>query len=152
MTQMVGSGDTRDPETYAIIGAAMEVHRTLGPGFLEVVYQRALTIEFDLQKLPYQRESDIHVYYKQTPLGVGFRADFVCFQRVLVELKALPRLTGTEEAQVINYLVASRLPRAILLNFGTPSLQFKRFAGGLMRPQISQMAQIPPDGSSVKSE
>jgi GxxExxY protein len=121
--------DTRDGQTYAIIGAAMEVHRTLGPGFLEVVYQMALGIEFGVRNLSFQKECEISVYYKHAPLGVGYRADFVCFGDVLVELKALPRLTKTEEAQVVNYLVASKLTRAILLNFGTPSLQIKRFVG-----------------------
>ncbi len=107
----------------------MEVHRTLGPGFLEVVYQMALGIEFGMRGVPYQKECEIPVSYKQTPLGIGYRADYVCFGDILVELKALPRLTGAEEAQVVNYLVASRLSRAILMNFGTPSLQIKRFVG-----------------------
>jgi GxxExxY protein len=129
MTQIVGSPNIRDPKTHAIIGAAIEVHRTLGPGFLEVVYQKALAIEFELRKVPHVKECEIHIFYKQAPLGIAYRADFICFESVLVELKALARLTGVEEAQVINYLVASKLPTALLLNFGTPSLQFKRFAG-----------------------
>jgi len=129
MTQMAGSRAIRDPQTHAIIGAAMEVHRTLGPGFLEVVYQRALTIEFELRKVPYQKESEIHVYCKQISLGAGFRVDFVCFGEVLVELKSVRAMSGMEEPQVINYLAASHLPKALLLNFGTPSPQFKRFIG-----------------------
>lgn len=116
----------------------MEVHRTLGPGFLEVVYQMALGIEFGARGVPYQKECEIPVHYKQETLGVGYRADFVCFGDVLVELKALLRWTMTEEAQVVNYLVASKLTRAILLNFGTPSLQYKRFVGpAYITPQTS---------------
>lgn len=117
----------------------MEVHRTLGPGFLELVYQRALGIEFEIRGVPHQTECEIPVWYKQTPLGIGYRADLVCFGDVLVELKALPRLTKTEEAQVVNYLVASELTRAILFNFGTSSLQFKRFVG----PSYMTIASSP---------
>jgi GxxExxY protein len=142
MKQILRPENIRDRQTYAIIGAAMEVHRTLGTGFLEVVYQRALGIELRARDVPSEKEREIAVYYKETPLGVGYRADFVCFGNVLVELKALPRLTRTEEAQVVNYLVASNLSRAILLNFGTPSLEYKRFIG---RPQDPQITQIHTD-------
>ena len=119
----------RDSQTYAIIGAAMEVHRTLGPGFLEPVYQAAFELELELRGVPYVREMEIGVRYKGALLDVRYRADFVCFGETLVELKALNRLTTIMEAQVIHYLVASGLKKGILLNFGTPSLQFRHFVG-----------------------
>lgn len=118
-----------DSQTYAIIGAAMEVHRTLGCGFLEPVYQAALEVELGNRGVPFEREVEMPICYKTTSLGLTYRPDFVCYGDVLVELKALERLTKREEAQMINYLVASRLSRGMLLNFGSPSLQFKRFVG-----------------------
>lgn len=119
----------RDRRTYAIIGAAMEIHRILGSGFLEPVYQAALEVEFGKRTVPYQRELELPVYYKEEPLGVRYRADFVCFGEVLIELKALDRVTKREESQIIHYLLASRLPRGLLLNFGASSLQYRRFVG-----------------------
>ena len=116
-----------DPETYAIIGAAMAVHAELGYGFLEPVYQAALEQEFLAQKIPYQREVEIPVFYKMTPLKVSYRADFMCFDRVIVELKALQKLSGAEESQILNYLKATGLEKALLINFGSPSLQHKRY-------------------------
>ena len=120
--------DTRDPQTYAIIGAAMEVHRTLGCGFLESVYHEALAIEFDRRGIPFARERAIPVTYKDVVLSCQFRADFLCYQAVIVEIKALARLSGTEEGQLINYLKASGHGTGLLLNFGTPSLEHRRFA------------------------
>ena len=118
--------DERDPQTFAIIGAAMDVHRTLGHGFLEAVYQDALAIEFGLRGIPFQRELLLTIDYKGQTLPTVYRVDFVCFQAVIVELKALPRLAGREESQALHYLKASRLERAMLLNFGGLSLEYRR--------------------------
>ncbi|HFQ94225.1 MAG TPA: GxxExxY protein [Anaerolineae bacterium] len=118
----------RDPETYAIIGAAMEVHKQLGYGFLEAVYQEALAVEMSLRQIPFEREVSLPVFYKTQKLKTSYRADFVCFDRVVVELKALSRLSGSEEAQIINYLKATGYATGLLLNFGAKSLEYKRFA------------------------
>jgi len=116
----------RDEQTYAIIGAAMEVHKTLGYGFLETVYQEALTFEFKNLRIPFQREVEVPVYYKTEQLATCYKVDFICFQEIIVELKALKFLSGTEESQVINYLKATGLSRGLLLNFGTKKLDYKR--------------------------
>jgi len=119
--------DKRDPETYAIIGAAMAVHKELGNGFLEPVYQEALAIEMKKRNIPFQQESSVPVFYQGQQLGVSYRADFICYGTIIVELKALSSLSGTEEAQMINYLKATGFKKGLLLNFGKPSLEYKRF-------------------------
>lgn len=104
----------------------MAVQAELGCGFLEVVYQSALEKEFQFNKIPYEREKRIDVFYRGEIIGHYF-ADFICYNEVIVELKALSKLSGIEESQLINYLKASTLKRGLLLNFGTKQLQYKRF-------------------------
>ncbi|MCQ3980405.1 MAG: GxxExxY protein [Anaerolineae bacterium] len=118
----------KDPRTHAIIGAAMDVHRELGCGFLEAVYHEALALELSNRNITYQREIELPIFYKSQKLTTFYRADFLCFETVIVELKALNRLRGLEESQIINYLKATGLEIGLLLNFGTTSLEYKRFA------------------------
>lgn len=127
----VGNGikyaDQGDPETYQIIGAALDVHAALGPGFLELVYQAALAEELSTRSIPYQRESELAVTYKGIVLPVHFRTDFICYGTTIIELKALPEVGGGEVAQTLNYLRASQLPKALLINFGEQRLYYRRF-------------------------
>lgn len=116
----------KDMQTHAIIGAAMRVHSALCSGFLESVYQEALELEFQANGIPYIREKQLPIHYRQQLLKTVYKSDFLCFGSVIVELKAIQNLSGKEAAQVINYLKASSLQKAILLNFGTKSLQHKR--------------------------
>jgi GxxExxY protein len=113
-------------ESYAIIGAAMEVHRELRNGFLEVVYGDALAVEFTQRGIPFAREVPLPIFYKGGKLPSTYKADFICYENVLVETKALARLTSIEEAQVLNYLKITRYSLALLLNFGAKSLEHRR--------------------------
>jgi GxxExxY protein len=108
--------------TQAVIGAAIEVHRHLGPGYLETVYEAALATEMGLRKIPYERQVPVAVLYKGCAVGEG-RADFVVGKVLLVELKAVDRFAPIHRAQVISYLKALRLHLGLLLNFNVPALR-----------------------------
>src|SRR5262245_25107664 len=123
---MRGDTERGDPRTYAIIGAAMEVHRQLGCGFLEAVYQEAMAIELELAGVPFRKEVYLPIFYKGQRLTCTYRADFVCYDSVVVELKALSQLSGTEESQLLNYLKATGIEIGLLLNFGRRSLEHQR--------------------------
>jgi len=110
---------------YNIIGAAMEVHRQLGYGFLEAVYQEALSIEFNEENIPFEREKPIEIHYKGTKLQKFYVADFVCYGKIIIELKALSALTPQHEAQLLNYLKATGIKKGLLINFGEPQLKFR---------------------------
>lgn len=114
--------DKRDPQTFAIIGAAMEVHTLLGCGFLEPVYQESLAREFLLRGIPFRREIELPICYKGELLAVKYKPDFICHEQIIVELKAIDKLGGKEKARVINYLKATGLEPGLLLNFGTTRL------------------------------
>lgn len=113
-------------ETYKIIGACMEVHKVLGNGFLEAVYQDALEQEFILQNIPYEREKQIVISYKNMVLNKHYIADFVCYNQIIIELKALSTLTSDHDAQILNYLKATGHKIGLLINFGERSLNYKR--------------------------
>jgi GxxExxY protein len=111
--------------TKEIIGAAMEVHRHLGSGFLESVYEEAMVVEFELRKIAHKRQKMLDVFYKERKVK-QFVCDFLVDDSILVELKAIKALTDIETAQVLNYLKATGLHLGLLLNFGTKSLECKR--------------------------
>ena len=128
----------RDEQTHAIIGAAMKVHNELGCGFLESVYQDALMVELRKQKIPFLREVKIPVFYCGVELPSYFIADFVCFDNIIVELKALLECSGREKAQVLNYLKATGYKKALLINFGNDRLQYERIANFFKERQYDQ--------------
>ncbi|MEZ4710835.1 MAG: GxxExxY protein [Caldilineaceae bacterium] len=115
-------------ETYKIVGAAIEVHRTLGSGFLEAIYQEACEIEFLNRQIPFVAQKELPVQYKGHTLNRYYVADFVCYEKIIVEIKALSELTTKEDAQVLNYLKATGLRVGLLFNFGSiGQLERKRF-------------------------
>jgi GxxExxY protein len=116
--------------TRKIIGCAMKVHNTLGNGFQEVIYQRALSIEMTHQQLAFEREKDMNIYYRGTQIGTR-RVDFFIENTIMLELKAITRLEDVHLAQAINYLEAYNMQIGLLINFGAKSLQFKRVHNNL---------------------
>ena len=106
-------------ESYKIVGAAFKVYNGLGPGFLEAVYQEALEIEFQRQCIPYEREKELKIVYDGVELKQTYKADFVCFGKIIVELKAVSALDDAHRSQVYNYLHATGYKLGLLLNFGS---------------------------------
>jgi GxxExxY protein len=117
----------QDPQTYALIGSCMAVHNELGPGFLEAVYQEALTIELKRREVPFVREKPLTIYYSGQPLATRYSADFYCYDSIILELKALSELIPKHHAQILHYLKATRATRGLLINFGSEKLEYKRF-------------------------
>ncbi|MHA6280379.1 GxxExxY protein [Salinimicrobium sp. CAU 1759] len=123
-------GDSKlifEKETFKVIGACMKVHRNLGSGFLESVYQEALEKEFKSQEIQFQRQVKLILMYDGQPMKKYFVADFLCYDKVLLEIKAASFLVKNAEAQTINYLKSTDLPLGLLVNFGQKSLVWKRF-------------------------
>jgi len=116
-----------EEETYKVIGACMSVHKGLGAGFLESVYHEALEKEFEIQKVNFDSKKKLQVYYNDAPLQRYFIADFICFDKIVVEIKAASFLHKDTEAQTINYLKSTNYPLGLLINFGQSSLTWKRF-------------------------
>ena len=115
-------------EVYAIIGAAMEVHSQLGPGFLEAVYQEALEIEFQSRNMPHLAQRELRVFYKGRMLNKFYIADFSCYEGIMVEIKAQKQLTEIDEAQILNQLKATRSRVGVLINFGSKGkLEWQRY-------------------------
>jgi GxxExxY protein len=115
-------------EAYAIAGAAMDVYYTMGLGFLEPVYQEALAIEFSSRGIPFEREKKLELFYKGAKLNKTYSPDFVCYDNIVVELKVIPRITGIEASQLINYLKVMRKRLGIIANFGSEkTLEWKRY-------------------------
>ena len=113
-------------ECYDIIGACMAVHNELGCGFLEPVYQEALAIEFHENDIPFEKEKSLGIVYKEYLLERKYVADFLCYDEVIVELKAVDELSSVHTSQVLNYLKASKKKVGVLVNFGSTKLQYKR--------------------------
>ena len=121
------SGLILERESFKIIGACMTVFNTLGTGFLESVYQEALEKELAYKSSPYKAQWGIDIFYKDELLEKKFFADLLCFDKIIVELKAVETVNGSHEAQVNNYLKAAKLPVGLLVNFGGQRLEYKRF-------------------------
>jgi GxxExxY protein len=116
-----------EAETYAIQGAIFEVYRTLGCGFLETVYQKALEVELSQRNIPFVAQSEITISYKGVTLDQSYRADLICYDNVIVELKAAQNLLPEHEAQLQNYLRATKMRVGLLVNFGHyPNVEIKR--------------------------
>jgi GxxExxY protein len=136
-------------EVYAIVGAAMDVYNDLGPGFLENVYQEAMEIEVNSRQIPSKPIQEIHIKYKGIILKKFYIADLICYDKIIVEIKAMDKLTLKEEGQLINYLKATGMKVGVLINFGHyPSFEWKRLVFTKeppSRPQTRPLREDSPD-------
>jgi GxxExxY protein len=115
-------------EVYQIIGAAMDVYYQLGRGFLEPIYQEAFQIELGRRGIPFKPQSEVTIFYKEQPLNKLYKPDLICFDKVVIELKVVDRLSGIEAAQILNYLKATKMRVGLLINFGCRgTLEWKRY-------------------------
>ena len=113
-------------EAYKIVGAMISVHKELGCGYLEAVYQEAIEIEFTLQGIPFEREKEMEILYKGRSISKKYRPDFICYNKIIVELKAVEELLPEFKAQTLNYMKMSNSKLGLLANFGRPSLEVQR--------------------------
>ena len=133
-------------ESYEIVGACFEVHNQLGSGFTEPAYQEALEIELGIRGIPFKSQVDLPIFYKDTKLKHGFRADFLCHESVIVELKSVSTLLPEHRSQVLNYLNAGRYELGLLINFGAyPRLQHERIA-------LTRKKAVESRGFSLREE
>ncbi len=122
---MMMKSEIGDQVSYDVIGCAMRVHATLGPGFMEKIYQRSLAIEMNLKYLNYIQERNIEIFYGKTQIGMR-RVDFFVEGRILVEIKSVSKLDDLHITQTMNYCEAAKLPIGLLINFGSKSLEYRR--------------------------
>ncbi len=139
-------------EVYAIVGAAMEVYNQLGPGFGEAIYQEAMEIETKVRTIPNSPQQDIFITYKGKKLKQFFKPDFICYDKIIVEIKALDRLTSREEAQLLNYLKATGMSVGLLINFGAENdLEWKRMVLTKSKPVRVPKVLTPPQPTRINN-
>jgi GxxExxY protein len=141
-------------EVYAIVGAAMDVYNDLGPGFLENVYQEAMEIELEIRKIPATAVQELHIKYKGRELRKFYIADLICYDKIIVEIKAIDKLALRDEGQLINYLKATGLKVGVLINFGHyPSLEWKRLVFTKTLPTASaKPSRLSEDSSDYQTQ
>jgi GxxExxY protein len=113
-------------EVYAIMGAAFETHKELGSGFLESVYQEALEYELRMREIPFVSQPNLQIKYKDLVLSRMFKADLVAYDKIIIEIKAIDKLSSIDDAQILNYLKATQIRLGLLLNFGSAKLEWRR--------------------------
>jgi len=119
-------------EVYSIVGVAIEVHKEMGPGFLEAVYEECMAIESQAKKIPFETQVELSVNYKGRPLNKKYIADYIAYGKIIVEFKCIPKLTNIEETQILNYLKVTGLKVGLLINFGSKGkLEWKRYIKSL---------------------
>jgi GxxExxY protein len=126
MMDLLKEGILYKEESYEIIGACMEVHKQLGCGFLEAVYQEALAEEFEMREIPFEQEKRLQIEYKGKILKKVYVADFVCYDKIIIEVKASSKLAPEHLAQTLNYLKITDFDLGLIVNFGKASLEYKR--------------------------